>query len=73
MRRFEENPNKDANLDKVFSYLRGRKQGSEFRVRDDDGNVRTVKFVRRGQENVRVIDPSTNEPGLIPLDRVVVE
>lgn len=73
MRRFEENINKDITLDRVFCFLRGRKQGFSFRVKDDSGNERLVNFVRRGQENVSVIDPITNEPDLIPLDRVIVE
>jgi hypothetical protein len=73
MRRFEENAHKDAILDKVFSYLRGKKQGFSFKVKDDAGNPREVNFVRRGQEHVSVVDPETNEPGLIPLDRVIVE
>jgi len=73
MRRFEENPSKDAALDKVFSFLRGKRQGFSFQVKDDDGVPKTVKFVRRGQEHVSIIDPSTNEPGLVPLDRVIVE
>jgi hypothetical protein len=73
MRRFEENTHKDAMLDKVFSFLRGRKQGFSFRVKDEDGNPREVSFVRRGQERVSIIDPLTNKPDLIPLDRVIVE
>jgi hypothetical protein len=73
MRRFEENTSKDIELDKVFSFLRGKKQGFCFRVKDNDGNPREVKFVRRGQENVSIIDPLTEEPDLIPLDRVIVE
>jgi hypothetical protein len=73
MRRFEENVTKDALLDRVFSFLRGKKQGFSFRVKDEDGNPRAVNFVRRGQEHVSVIDPLTNEPGLVPLDRVIVE
>lgn len=73
MRRFEENASKDAMLDSVFSFLRGKKQGFVFKVMDEDGNPREVNFVRRGQENVSIIDPLTNEPGLIPLDRVIVE
>jgi hypothetical protein len=73
MRRFEENAHKDAVLDRVFSYLRGKKQGFCFRVIDDDGNPRAVNFVRRGQEHVSITDPLTNEPDLIPLDRVIVE
>lgn len=73
MRRFEENASKDATLDRVFCFLRGRKQGFEFQVRDNSDQERTVKFVRRGQENVSVIDPLTNEPDLIPLDRVIVK
>lgn len=73
MRRFEENLTKDAMLDKVFSFLTGKKQGFSFRVKDDDGNPREVNFVRRGQKHVSIIDPVTNEPDLIPLDRVIVE
>jgi hypothetical protein len=73
MRRFEENANKDAVLDRVFCFLRGRKRGFSFRVKDDDGNPREVNFVRRGQEHVSIIDPITNESDLIPLDRVIVE
>lgn len=73
MRRFEENATKDAVLDRVFSYLRGKKQGFSFQVKDDDGNPQTVNFVRRGQEHVSIVDPETGEPGLIPLDRVIVE
>ena len=73
MRRFEENANKDTVLDRVFCFLRGRKQGFEFRVKDDSGTEHIVKFVRRGQEHVSVIDPLTNKPDLIPLDRVIVE
>lgn len=73
MRRFEENANKDALIDRVFSFLRGRKQGFEFRVKDDSGNERIVKFIRRGQEHVSIVDPLTNESGLIPLDQVIVE
>jgi hypothetical protein len=73
MRRFEENVNKELMLDKVFSFLRGRKQGFSFRVKGDDGNPREVNFVRRGQEKVSVVDPLTNKPDLIPLDRVIVE
>jgi hypothetical protein len=73
MRRFEESNKKDDMLDRVFSFLRGKKQGFPFRVKDDDGNTREVNFVRRGQENVSIVDPITNEPGLIPLDRVIVE
>jgi hypothetical protein len=73
MHRFEDNPTKDAILDRVFSFLRGKKQGFLLRVRDDGGQERTVKFVRRGQEHVSIVDPSTNEPGLIPLERVIVE
>jgi hypothetical protein len=73
MRRFEENVTKDALLDQVFSFLRGKKQGFSFRVIDEDGNPREVNFVRRGQEHVSIIDPLTNEPGLVPLDKVIVE
>ena len=73
MRRFEENVHKDVLLDQVFSYLRGRKQGFSFRVRDEDGNPKEVSFVRRGQSHVSIIDPTTNQSDLIPLDRVIVE
>ena len=73
MRRFEESSIKDAVLDQVFSYLRGKKQGFLFKVKDEDGNVIEVNFVRRGQEHVSIIDPRTNKPDLIPLDRVIVE
>lgn len=73
MRRFEQNAHRDDVLDKVFSYLRGKKQGFSFKVKDDDGNPREVNFVRRGQEHVSIIDPLTHEPDLIPLDRVIVE
>ena len=73
MRRFEENLHKDAVLDKVFSFLRGKKQGFAFRVIDEDGNPKEVLFVRRGQEHVSIIDPSTGESDLILLDRVIVE
>ena len=73
MRRFEENISKDVMLDNVFSFLRGRKQGFFFKIKDKDGNPKDVIFVRRGQERVSIIDPVTNKPDLIPLDRVIVE
>jgi hypothetical protein len=73
MRRFEENPGKDAVLDRVFSFLRGKKQGFHFKITDENGKEKLVKFVRRGQDHVSIIDPTTNEPGLVPLDRVIVE
>jgi hypothetical protein len=73
MRRFEENVNKDIVLDTVFSFLRGRKRGFEFRVLDEDGQERTVRFVRRGQDHVSIVDPLTNKPDLIPLENVIVE
>jgi hypothetical protein len=73
MRRFEQTPEGDAHLDRVFSYLRGKKQGFKIKVKDDHGEVRTVLFVRRGQDNVSVIDPETNKSDLISLDRVIVE
>jgi hypothetical protein len=73
MRRFEENTKKDDLLDKVFSFLRGKKQGFCFKVKDTDGQSREVLFVRRGQEHVSIIDPITNEPDLVPLDHVIIE
>jgi hypothetical protein len=73
MRRFEDNTKKDAVLDKVFSLLRGKKQGFLFKVKDENGNPKEVNFVRRGQETVSVIDPVTGYPARIPLERVIVE
>jgi hypothetical protein len=73
MRRFEENTKKDDLLDRVFSFLRGKKQGFCFKVKGNDGHPKEVLFVRRGQEHVSIIDPTTNEPDLIPLDHVIIE